>query len=91
MPYIDQETRAELDKNLDRLSYQVNEYPRSVLVYVLTVLVYRFMHNTKLGMTADWERRSSVMHSLDDAKSAIHETEYLPYEEGKRREHGDIY
>jgi len=91
MPYIDTDTRAELDKNLDRLSYQLNEYPLGVLTYVLTVLVYRYMHNTPIGLTADYERRSRVWHSLDDSKMAIYETEIKPYEEGKRRENGDVY
>lgn len=91
MPFIEQEIRYRLDKRLDALSYQVNEYPLGVLTYVLTVLVYRYMHNTPIGKTADYIRRSSTMHTLDDAKTAIYESELKPYEEKKRRENGDVY
>lgn len=91
MPYIDPAIRSILDKRLDALSYQVNEYPLGVLTYVLTVLVYRYMHNVPLGTTADYERRSNVMHTLDDAANAIYETEMKPYEELKRKENGDVY
>lgn len=91
MPYIDTEVRVLLDKRLDALSYQLNTMPLGSLTYVLTVLVYRYMHNTSLGKTADYERRSNVMHTLDDAKNAIYETEMKPYEENKRMENGDVY
>ena len=58
---------------------------------MLAVLVYRYMHNTPIGTTASYTRRSEVMHTLDDARDAIYETEMKPYEEAKRRENGDIY
>lgn len=91
MPYIHPDIRHRLDKNLDRLSYEINEYGRGVLTYVLTVLVYRYMHNVPIGTTANYERRSEVMHTLDDARDAIYETEMKPYELAKRKENGDVY
>lgn len=84
MPYIPQADRTKLDAFADGLSR--NTETKGELTYVLTRLVLAYV--AKHGKSYD--SYSDVLGCLTATTHEVYRTEVAKYEEGKRRQNGDV-
>lgn len=80
MPYIDKNSRIDLDQSLDPA------YPGE-LNYCITQILLRYL--ARCGRS--YAIYNDILGALEGAKIEFYRREMLPYENRKRDENGDVY
>lgn len=84
MPYIPQSNRAEIDPWIDNASKYINSHGK------LNYAICRLIQNA-VGEQYKYEELNGAIGALEAAKLEIYRRMAAPYEDGKVKEHGDVF